>query len=60
MSTRKRRIRPADEATSYILSSRDKPGLMEKFIDSSKGKVLSVAACYTCKFLTQNEDIIII
>lgn len=37
MFKRKKRIRPADDATSYIQSSRDKPGLMERFIDCNKG-----------------------
>ncbi|GAA6095052.1 uncharacterized protein LOC106936497 [Tachysurus ichikawai] len=38
MLKRKTRTRPIDDATSYILSSRDKPWLMEKFIDANKGR----------------------
>ena len=33
----KTRIWPIDAATSYILSLRDKPGFMERFIDINKG-----------------------
>ncbi|XP_047229280.1 uncharacterized protein LOC124872897 isoform X4 [Girardinichthys multiradiatus] len=38
MSKRKARKKPADEATFYIQSSKDKPGLMERFIDDHKGR----------------------
>ncbi|XP_035863558.1 uncharacterized protein LOC116058001 isoform X2 [Sander lucioperca] len=38
MLKRRKRIRPADDAVSYILSSRDKPLFKEIFIDSNKGR----------------------
>ncbi|MEQ2305126.1 hypothetical protein AMECASPLE_034365, partial [Ameca splendens] len=38
MFKRKARKKPADEATFYIQSSKDKPGLMERFIDDHKGR----------------------
>ncbi|XP_054863888.1 N-lysine methyltransferase KMT5A-A-like [Amphiprion ocellaris] len=38
MSKRKNRIQPVDDETSYILSSRDKPGFIERFINSNKGR----------------------
>ncbi|KAM9812124.1 N-lysine methyltransferase KMT5A-A-like isoform X2 [Syngnathus typhle] len=38
MSKRKARKKPADEATFYIQSSKDKPGLVERFIDDQKGR----------------------
>ncbi|XP_014873036.1 uncharacterized protein LOC106936497 [Poecilia latipinna] len=38
MSKRKVRKKPVDEATFYIQSSKDKPGLMERFIDDNKGR----------------------
>lgn len=41
MSKRKKRIYPEDEAQLYIRSATDKPGLMERFIDSYKGKFQS-------------------
>ena len=37
MLKRKTRIRPIDDARTHILSLRDKPGFMERFIDSNKG-----------------------
>ncbi|KAJ8016885.1 hypothetical protein DPEC_G00011990 [Dallia pectoralis] len=37
MLKRKTRIRPVNDARTYILSLRDKPGFMERFIDSNKG-----------------------
>uniref|UniRef100_A0A3P9M1A8 SET domain-containing protein n=1 Tax=Oryzias latipes TaxID=8090 RepID=A0A3P9M1A8_ORYLA len=43
MSKRKKRIYPEDEAQLYIRSATDKPGLMERFIDSYKGR--GVFAC---------------
>ncbi len=36
MSRRSKRIRPADEARSYVLSSGDKPVFVERFIGSNK------------------------
>lgn len=38
MSTRKKRIKPVEEATSFILLSKDKPGIEGKYIDSEKGR----------------------
>ncbi|KAM4726197.1 histone-lysine N-methyltransferase set-1-like [Anableps anableps] len=38
MFRRKARKKPADEAAFYIQSSKDKPGLMERFIDDHKGR----------------------
>lgn len=38
MSTRRRRIKPIDDAKTYILSCTDKDGFMAIFIDSYKGK----------------------
>lgn len=38
MFKRKARKKPADEAKYYIQSSKDKPGLIERFIDDHKGK----------------------
>ncbi|XDV12024.1 hypothetical protein PO909_000781 [Leuciscus waleckii] len=38
MLKRKTRIRPVDDARTHILSLRDKPGFMERFIDSNKGR----------------------
>ncbi|XP_067296145.1 N-lysine methyltransferase KMT5A-like isoform X2 [Pseudorasbora parva] len=38
MLKRKTRIRPIDDARTHILSLRDKPGFMERFIDSNKGR----------------------
>ncbi|KAL1252319.1 hypothetical protein QQF64_020115 [Cirrhinus molitorella] len=38
MSRRNKRIRPADEARSYILSSSDKPEFVEQFIDRNKDR----------------------
>ncbi|KAJ8000964.1 hypothetical protein DPEC_G00185830 [Dallia pectoralis] len=37
MLKRKTRIRPVNDARTYILSLRDKPEFMERFIDSNKG-----------------------
>ncbi len=47
MSRRSKRIRPADEARSYVLSSGDKPVFVERFIDSNKGMGQHI----TCAFL---------
>ncbi|XP_042593408.1 uncharacterized protein LOC109080598 isoform X3 [Cyprinus carpio] len=38
MLKRKTRIRPVDDARTHILSLRDKPGFMERFIDNNKGR----------------------
>ncbi|XP_034538605.1 uncharacterized protein LOC117812108 isoform X3 [Notolabrus celidotus] len=38
MSKRKSRIKPVEDATSYILSSRDKPWFAERFINNIKGR----------------------
>ncbi|XP_073694436.1 uncharacterized protein [Garra rufa] len=38
MSKRRKRIRPADEARTYILSSCDKPEFVERYIDRNKGR----------------------
>ncbi|XP_013855976.1 N-lysine methyltransferase SETD8-A, partial [Austrofundulus limnaeus] len=38
MSKRRARKKPADEASFYIQSSKDKPGLVERFIDKHKGR----------------------
>uniref|UniRef100_A0A9J8B6L0 SET domain-containing protein n=1 Tax=Cyprinus carpio carpio TaxID=630221 RepID=A0A9J8B6L0_CYPCA len=38
MLKRKTRIRPVDDARTHILSLRDKPGFMERFIDNKKGR----------------------
>ena len=37
MSTRKKRMKPVEEATSFILLSKDKPGIEGKYINSEKG-----------------------
>ncbi|XP_034549926.1 histone-lysine N-methyltransferase, H3 lysine-36 specific-like isoform X5 [Notolabrus celidotus] len=38
MSKRKSRIKPVEDAMSYILSSRDKPWFAERFINNIKGR----------------------
>ncbi|XP_057204874.1 N-lysine methyltransferase KMT5A-like isoform X2 [Triplophysa rosa] len=38
MLKKTKRIKPADEAKSYILSSCDKPGFVERFINKNKGR----------------------
>jgi len=40
MIKRKRRIKPTEEAKLNVTPSRDKPGLIEKFIDGIKGTVM--------------------
>ena len=52
MSKRKARIKPVEDAMSYILSGRDKPGFAEKCINNIKGMSSSplVAANYSGTF----------
>ncbi|XP_034565553.1 uncharacterized protein LOC117831136 isoform X3 [Notolabrus celidotus] len=38
MSTRRRRIKPVDDAMTYILSCTDKSGFMSRLVDSYKGR----------------------
>ncbi|XP_067347081.1 histone-lysine N-methyltransferase set-1-like isoform X1 [Channa argus] len=38
MSKRNSRLQPAEDAKSYIQSSRDKPGFIERYIDTNKGR----------------------
>lgn len=51
MLKRKQRIRPAEDAKSHILSSRDKTWFKESFIDVNKGT--GISGPFTGQYLAQ-------